>query len=151
MWDRTASSFARIGQDAILNNQFAKAPDWNWFQLAAMQYIHKINKRGDAFEVLFTGYASQQHTFTQFDLGLVELTAGPRVAIDQDSSFKFYGIGTYVDARASQVHRIERRRLLHSRPARQLSAWRKAMSSTAIAASSIRMNSRRRASRPAIC
>ena len=85
-----------IGQDAILNNQFARAPDWNWFQLAAMQYIHKINKRGDAFEVVFTGYASQQHEFTQFDLGLVELTAGPRVAITQDTSFKVYAIGTGV-------------------------------------------------------
>ena len=85
-----------IGQQALLGNQFARAPDWNWFQLAAMQYIHKINKRGDAFEVIFTGYASQQHKFTQFDLGLVELTGGPRVAIDQNSSFKFYAIGTGV-------------------------------------------------------
>lgn len=85
-----------IGQDAILNSRFARAPDWNWFQLAAMQYIHKINKRGDAFEVVFTGYASQQRKFTQFDLGLVELTAGPRVAITQDTSFKVYAIGTGV-------------------------------------------------------
>jgi hypothetical protein len=85
-----------IGQDALLGNQFARAPDWNWFQLAAMQYIHKINKRGDTFDVIFTGYASQQHKFTQFDLGLVELTAGPRVAITQDTSFKVYGIGTGV-------------------------------------------------------
>lgn len=83
-----------IGQDAILNSQFAKAPDWNLFQLAAMQYIHKINKRGDAFEVTFTGYAAQQRRFTQFDLSLAEVTAGPRVAIDQNSSFKFYAIGT---------------------------------------------------------
>ncbi len=91
------SQFVRaIGQDAILNNQFARAPDWNWFQLAAMQYNHKINKRGDAFEVLFTGYASQQHKFTQFDLGLAELTFGPRIAATQDTSFKFYGIGTGV-------------------------------------------------------
>lgn len=85
-----------IGQDAILGNQFARAPDWNWFQLAVMQYIHKINKRGDAFEVLFTGYSSQQQRFTQFDLSLAEVTAGPRVAITQDTSFKFYAIGTGV-------------------------------------------------------
>jgi hypothetical protein len=83
-----------IGQQATLGNQFAKAPDWNWFQLAAMQYIHKINKRGDAFELTLTGYASQQHKFTQFDLALAEATAGTRVAIDQSSSFKIYGIGT---------------------------------------------------------
>jgi hypothetical protein len=84
------------GVPATLNNQFARAPDWNWFQLVAMQYIHKINKRGDAFEVIATGYASQQHKFTQFDLGLIEVTAGPRIAINQDASFKLYGIGTGV-------------------------------------------------------
>jgi hypothetical protein len=86
-----------IGQDAILGNQFARAPDWNWFQLAVAQYIHKINKRGDAFELIFTGYASQQHKFTQFDLALAELSYGTRVAIDQSSSFKIYGIGTYAN------------------------------------------------------
>jgi hypothetical protein len=85
-----------IGQDAILNSQFAKAPDWNWFQLVAMQYNHKINKRGDSIEAVFTGYASQQHKFTQFDLALAELTLGPRIAINQDSSFKLYAIGTGV-------------------------------------------------------
>jgi hypothetical protein len=85
-----------IGQDAILSDQFAKAPDWNWFQLVAAQYNHKINKRGDSIEAIFTGYASQQFKFTQFDLALAELTLGPRVAINQDSSFKFYAIGTGV-------------------------------------------------------
>jgi hypothetical protein len=85
-----------IGQDAVLNNQFAKAPDWNWFQLAAAQYNHKINKRGDSIEAIFTGYASQQFKFTQFDLALAEVTVGPRIAINQDSSFKLYAIGTGV-------------------------------------------------------
>ena len=82
------------GVNATLGNQFARAPDWNWFQLATALYSHKINKRGDAMEVIFTGYASQQHKFTQFDLALAEVTVGPRIAIDQSSSFKFYGIGT---------------------------------------------------------
>lgn len=85
-----------IGQDAILGTQFAKAPDWNAFQLAAMQYNYKINRRGDAFEVTLTGYASQQQRFRQFDIGLIEVMAGPRIAIDQTSSFKFYGIGNIV-------------------------------------------------------
>lgn len=85
-----------IGQDAILNNKFARAPDWNWFQLAVMQYNHKLNKRGDSIEAILTGYASQQHQFTQFDVALAELTLGPRIAINQDSSFKLYAIGTGV-------------------------------------------------------
>lgn len=85
-----------IGQDAILGNQFARAPDWNAFQLAAMQFNHKINKRGDAFELTLTGYASQQQRFRQFDIGLIEIMAGPRIMIDQTSSFKVYGIGNVV-------------------------------------------------------
>jgi hypothetical protein len=84
------------GVPAVLDNQFARTPDWNWFQLAAVQYNHKINKRGDSFEIIGTGYASQQHKVTQFDLALAEVTAGPRIAINQDSSFKLYGIGTGV-------------------------------------------------------
>jgi hypothetical protein len=84
------------GVPATLGNQFARTPDWNWFQLAAMQYNHKINRRGDSFEIIAVGYASQQHKVTQFDLALAEVTAGPRIAINQDTSFKFYGIGTGV-------------------------------------------------------
>ena len=85
-----------IGQDALLGNQYAKAPDWNWFQLAVAQYNWKINKRGDSIEVIATGYASQQWKFTQFDLAFGELSVGPRIAIDQSSSFKFYGIANGV-------------------------------------------------------
>jgi hypothetical protein len=84
------------GFEAVLGNQFVRRPDWNWFQLAVAQYNYKINKRGDSIEAIVTGYASQQHKFTQFDLALGELSVGPRVAIDQSSSFKFYGIGTGV-------------------------------------------------------
>lgn len=84
------------GANAILGNQFARTPDWNWFQMAAVQYNHKINKRGDSFEIIAVGYASQQQKVTQFDLALGEITAGPRIAINQDTSFKFYGIGTGV-------------------------------------------------------
>jgi hypothetical protein len=85
-----------IGQDAILSNQFARAPDWNLFELAALQYIHKLNKRGDTFEMTLTGYASQQQKFKQFDLGLVEVMVGPRIALTHDTSVKLYGIGNYV-------------------------------------------------------
>ena len=138
-----------IGQDAVLNNQFAKAPDWNWFQLVAMQYNHKINKRGDSFEVIFTGYASQQHKFTQFDLEPRRVDA--RSAHRDQPGFVVQALRHRHrrDARPSQVHRIVRRRLLHSRTARAAAALPKAMSSTALAASSIRMNSRPPAIRPA--
>lgn len=83
-----------IGQDAILGTEFLKKPDWNWFQIVAAQYNHKINKRGDSIEAIFTGYASQQRKLTQFDLALGEVTLGPRIAINNDSSFKLYAIGT---------------------------------------------------------
>ena len=118
---RTARSFVAIGQDAILNNQFARGAR-----------LELVPARGDAvqstrstsaatsFEVIFTGYASQQHKFTQFDLGLAELTAGPRIAINQDLIVQVLRHRHRRDARPSQVHRIVRRRLLHPRTARQL-------------------------------
>jgi tetratricopeptide (TPR) repeat protein len=91
-----------IGQDAVLNSQFAKAPDWNWFGLVGINYAYELqNGNGDALEVGLTGYDAQQFRFRQFDLGLVEIQAGPRLGFRSPlipgASLKFYGIGTAVN------------------------------------------------------
>jgi hypothetical protein len=88
-----------LGQDAVLNSQFAKSPDWNWFGLIGANYAYELqNGRGDALEVSLTGYTAKQFRLTQFDLGLVDVQAGPRVGLGSElfpgASFKFYGIGT---------------------------------------------------------
>ncbi|NVN88608.1 MAG: tetratricopeptide repeat protein [Rhodopseudomonas sp.] len=85
-----------LGQDAVLDAKYGKQPDWNAFQTVVANYAHKLDLRGDAIEVGFLGLDSRQNRLSQFNLGLVELTLGQRVAIGQSASFKVYGIGDKV-------------------------------------------------------
>src|SRR5579871_1663950 len=71
-----------FGQDALLNNQFGAAPDWNWFQIAALNFAYKLGRRGDAIEFTLLGYYAGQAKFHQFNLGLVEATVGPRIYLN---------------------------------------------------------------------
>ncbi len=85
-----------LGQDVALSGQFAKAPDWNHFILAGFNYSHDLGG-GNALETGFLGYYAKQERLSQFDLGLAELTVGPRFALQgpfADASWKVYGIGT---------------------------------------------------------
>lgn len=85
-----------LGQDAILSNQFGKQPDWDAFEAITAFYAQKLDMRGDQLEFTFQGYNSNQFKLTQFNLGLIEATAGQRIAINQTSSVKFYLIGDMV-------------------------------------------------------
>jgi hypothetical protein len=85
-----------LGQDALLDGAFGKRPDWNFFQTLTANYAYKIGTRGDAIEASFLGVNSRQYKLNQFNLGLVELVVGPRIAIGQNASFKLYGIGDQV-------------------------------------------------------
>jgi tetratricopeptide (TPR) repeat protein len=85
-----------LGQSAILGNQFGKQPDWNSFETVSAYYAYKMNMRGDSIELTFQGLNSNQFKLNQFDLGLMEVTAGQRVSIGQNASFKYYGIGDQV-------------------------------------------------------
>ena len=85
-----------LGQDAILNGAFGKQPDWNFFQTLTANYAYKIGTRGDAIEASFLGLNSRQFNLSQYNLGLLELIVGPRIAIGQNASFKLYGIGDQV-------------------------------------------------------
>lgn len=85
-----------FGQDAQLNNQFGHAPDWNWFQIAALNFSYKLGRRGDAVEVTLLGYYSGQNKFHQFNLGFLEAMVGPRIFLGPTVSIKPYGIGDLV-------------------------------------------------------
>lgn len=85
-----------FGQNAILDSRFGKHPDWDFFQTVSAYYAYKMNLRGDAIEVTFQGLNSTQVKLDQFNLGLVEVTVGQRVAVGQDASFKYYAIGDQV-------------------------------------------------------
>jgi tetratricopeptide (TPR) repeat protein len=85
-----------FGQDALLNNQFGAAPDWNWFQIAALNFAYKLGRRGDAIEFTLLGYYAGQAKFHQYNLGLVEATVGPRIYLNPTVSIKPYAIGDLV-------------------------------------------------------
>ncbi len=85
-----------FGQDAQLNNQFGHAPDWNWFQIAALNFSYKLGRRGDAIEFTLLGYYAGQARFHQFNLGLLEAMIGPRIYLNPTVSIKPYAIGDLV-------------------------------------------------------
>jgi tetratricopeptide (TPR) repeat protein len=85
-----------FGQDATLGNQFGHAPDWNLFQIAALNFAYKLGRRGDAIELTLLGYYARQNKFRQFDLGLIEAVVGPRIYLNPTVSIKPYAIGDLV-------------------------------------------------------
>ena len=73
------------GSQAILasgfnyNNRFAAQADANWFGAFGLNYVHDFeNQYGTTFEASAIGYDAQQFTLHQYDVGLLEVRAGPR-------------------------------------------------------------------------
>jgi hypothetical protein len=95
-----------LASGLLFNNRFAARPDGNWFGAFGVSYVHDFeNQRGDTFEASVVGYDAQQFTLHQFDIGLVELRAGPRFGIQNETisglSIKPYVVasgGTLADA-----------------------------------------------------
>ena len=74
-------------------------PDWNWFGAFGLNYVHDFEDQGgDTFEASALGYDAQQFKLHQFDIGVMELRAGPRFGIVSDTatglSIKPYFIAT---------------------------------------------------------
>ena len=66
---------------------FAKG-DGNWFGAFALNYVHDFeNQRGDTFEATLQGYDAQQFSLHQFDIGTLELRAGPRFVLTPGSPY----------------------------------------------------------------
>jgi tetratricopeptide (TPR) repeat protein len=90
---------AALASGRTFDSRFLAQPDWNWFGAFGLNYSHDFgNQRGDAFEASVLGYDAQQFRLHQFDVGLMELRAGPRFGILLDSlngaSFKPYVVAT---------------------------------------------------------
>ena len=67
--------------DVLLNSQFVKLPSSNFFATASALYTYDLgNQDRDTIEVLGTGFANHygRATVNRLDLGLAEITAGPR-------------------------------------------------------------------------
>jgi tetratricopeptide (TPR) repeat protein len=88
-----------LGQDAVLSSQFKRTPDWNAFGISTLHHFYDFNnQRGDGWESDLSLYYARQFTVRRLDLGLVELTTGPRVALGTSTGISIhpYAIGNYI-------------------------------------------------------
>lgn len=66
--------------DVLLNSQFVKQTDWNFFATSSVLYAYDLGTQDrDTIEVGGTGFANHYGIVNRLDLGLVEATAGTRV------------------------------------------------------------------------
>ena len=98
----------------VFNNSFAARPDWNWFGAFGLNYVHDFEQQnGNTFEASALGYDAQQFKLHQFDIGVMELRAGPRFGIVSDTatglSIKPYFIATGDAGRRGLLRRPRRR------------------------------------------
>ena len=76
-----AGSQTVLASGGTLNNNFVAKSDWNWFGTVGLNYVHDFQTQtGETFEASVIAYDAQQFSLHQFDIGLVELRAGPRFA-----------------------------------------------------------------------
>ena len=88
-----------LASGKIFDHRFFSQSDWNWFGAFGLSYVHDFeNQNGTTFEASLLGYDAQQFRLHQFDLGLMEVRAGPRFGIFTDSasgmSIKPYVVAT---------------------------------------------------------
>jgi hypothetical protein len=71
-----------LGSNFPVNATQQKKSDWNAFAIAQINNDYDFqNQRGDTLETRFTGYGTKQFVLSQFDLGFVEGSLGPRLAL----------------------------------------------------------------------
>ena len=88
-----------LASGLLFNKRFAAQGDWNWFGAFGVNYVHDFeNQNGDTFEVSSLGYDAQQFKLHQYDIGVLEVRAGPRFGIPSDTitglSIKPYVVAT---------------------------------------------------------
>jgi len=74
------------GATRPLNSLFTPQPDGNWFGILGANYVHDFgNQNGDVFEANVIAYDAQQFAVSSVDMGFLDIRAGPRFGIFQDS------------------------------------------------------------------
>jgi len=58
-----------------------KRSDVNWFGLAGLSHDYDLNSRGDVLETRFAGYLTAQDRFSDLNVGLFDVSFGPRIAL----------------------------------------------------------------------
>jgi hypothetical protein len=70
------------GRDFFLGPSARRGPDWNWFGIAGISHDYDLqNQRGDMLETRILGYGVKQFRFSELDVGFVEASFGPRLAL----------------------------------------------------------------------
>jgi hypothetical protein len=70
------------GIDLALLPSATRKADTNWFGLAGVSHDYDLdNQRGDVLETRFVGYVTEQQRFNSLNVGLFDLSFGPRVAL----------------------------------------------------------------------
>ena len=71
-----------LASGGTINSAFLARPDWNWFGTVGLNYVHDFQTQtGETFEASVLAYDAQQFSLHQFDVGLLEIRAGPRFAL----------------------------------------------------------------------
>jgi len=90
-YQSNVSALPDTGTLQVLGSTFPVGPnqqqksDWNLFAVAQVSNDYDFqNQRGDTFETRVAGYGTHQFQLTQFDLGFVEASLGPRLALASD-------------------------------------------------------------------
>ena len=86
------------GLDETLRNPHDRGSDVNGFQTLQLGFDQDLgNQRGDTLEFRLTGYASQQARFTDLNVGLYDMSLGPRMKLAPDLlpdwTIKPYAVG----------------------------------------------------------
>jgi Tetratricopeptide repeat len=70
------------GQALALLPSATKKSDSNWFGLAGFSDDYDLNnQRGDTLETRFAGYLTEQERFSDLNVGLFDMSFGPRLAL----------------------------------------------------------------------
>lgn len=106
-WQQNANSgpggaqVRALGQDATLSNEFLRRSDWNVFGLAQVQHTYNpMTIGGDVLESTAVLYGTRQNRLKTLNVGLVEVTTGPRFALGDSgpgkATLRPYALGNFV-------------------------------------------------------
>jgi hypothetical protein len=80
-----------FGVDATIASKFRRRPDWNAFGTVALHHVYDFgNQRGDVWETDFAAYYAHQFQVDFLNLGIAEVTTGPRFGIGEATGLSFH-------------------------------------------------------------
>src|SRR5262245_58373175 len=83
-----AGSLIRVfGFDGVLDQKFAKQPDWNAFSQTIVYHTLDLQtQRGDTWETQASAYLSEQRKIKRLDAAAISAQTGPRIVLDPGSA-----------------------------------------------------------------